>query len=385
MGREDGSWISTSQGSRRNMTRKYRPVADRQKSLASGPPEANFTLAGVRMMYEGGGGEEFHCTISGYCRTQIFEFPGIDFNPSGNEPHHTIYSSPEVQACVASNLVDYFVNSTCKMHYVISPSLRHKLGETDEEIKSQQKARVPVYLVIEEFNQLAPVVMNNGECSISDEVVVRNGEKVPALLGGREGEQFITAWATTDGAWPELPNNVQLVNMILAGVRVGQQTPDPIRQYLDSKGLVTDDGRFVVMMQPTMSARASIATPMASAAYRGRLSEIRRGIATLQQDMGAPHMALLINSMYRDDYNDDAYQRLRYLQLWQSLSETGRKYLSYLGDIREDKVVVAGKKTLLELKDYRDDIAHWWTDTIDENFLADLQRTINELIHRRYF
>ena len=58
MGREDGSWISTSQGSRRNMTRKYRPVADRQKSLASGPPEANFTLAGVRMMYEGGGGEE---------------------------------------------------------------------------------------------------------------------------------------------------------------------------------------------------------------------------------------------------------------------------------------------------------------------------------------
>ena len=83
--------------------------------------------------------------------------------------------------------VDYFVNSTCKMHYVISPSLRHKLGETDEEIKSQQKARVPVYLVIEEFNQLAPVVMNNGECSISDEVVVRNGEKVPALLGGRGG------------------------------------------------------------------------------------------------------------------------------------------------------------------------------------------------------
>ena len=367
------------------MTRRYRPVADRQKSLESDPPEANFTLAGVRMMYEGGGGQEYHCMINGYCRTQIFEFPGIDFNPSGNEPHHTIYSSPEVQACVASNLVDYFMNSTRSMHYAISPSLRHKLGETDEKIKSQQKGRVPVYLVIEESNQLAPVAMNNGECSISDEVVVRNGEKIPVLNGGSEGEQFITAWATVDGAWPELPNNKHLVNMMLAGVRVGQQTPDPIQQYLDSKGLVTDNGRFVVMMQPTMSARASTATPMDSAAYRGRLSEIRTGIAALQQDMGAPHMALLINSMYRDDYNDDAFQRLHYLQLWQSLSETGRKYLSYQGDIREDKVVVAGKKTLLELKDYRDDIAHWWTDTIDENFLADLQRTINELIHQRYF
>ena len=38
-----------------------------------------------------------------------------------------------------------------------------------------------------------------------------------------------------------------------------------------------------------------------------------------------------------------------------------------------------------ELTQYRDDIAHWRTDTIDENFLADLQRTINGLIHRKYF
>ena len=53
--------------------------------------------------------------------------------------------------------------------------------------------------------------------------------------------------------------------------------------------------------------------------------------------------------------------------------------------IREDQVVLGGDKTLQELKDYRDDIAHWWTDTIDENFLADLQHTINELMHRKYF
>ena len=49
------------------------------------------------------------------------------------------------------------------------------------------------------------------------------------------------------------------------------------------------------------------------------------------------------------------------------------------------RFVVAGTKTLLELNDYRDDVAHWWTDAIDENFLADLRRTINELIRRKYF
>ena len=266
------------------MTSKYRPVADRQKSLEPVPPEANFTLFGVRQMYEGMGGREFRCTISGYCRTRIFEFPRIDFRPNGDEPHHTIYASPSVQACVASNLVEYFVKSTSSKHYAISPSLRHVAGETEEKIKSQQKGRVPVFLVIEELNELTPIEMLKGECSISDEIAVRDGEKVPVLIGGREGEEFIIAWATTGGAWPELPNNQQLVNMILAGVRAGQQTSDPIRKYLDQNGLVTDDGRFVEMIRPTMSARGSTATPMDTTAYRDRVFEISRAIAAIRTE-----------------------------------------------------------------------------------------------------
>lgn len=149
---------------------------------------------------------------------------------------------------------------------------------------------------------------------------------------------------------------------------------------------MTDKGRFVVMMRPTASVRLGTATRMDTTAYRGRVSEIRRAIAAMEQDMSTPHMALLVNSMYRDEHKDDAYQRLQYLQLWQSLVETGKKYLGYQGEsIKDDPIIVAGKKTLRELKEYRDDIAHWWTDTINENFLADLQRTINKLIHRKYF
>ncbi len=368
------------------MTRKYRPVADRQKSLEPIPPKANFTLAEVRRLYEGMGGKEFHCIVNGYCRTQIFEFPGIDFKPDGDEPHHAIYTSPSVQACVSSDLEDYFVNSTSSKHYAISPSLRHSVIETDDKIKSQQKGQVPVYLVIEEFNQLTPVEMVKGECGITAEVAERDGENVPILVGGREGEEFITAWATVDGSWPELPNNQQQVNMVLACIRAGQRMSGPIRKYLDQSGLVTDDGRFVGMIRPTMSARGSTATPMDTAAYRGRVSEITGAIAAMQQDIGAPHLALLVNSLYSDEHKDDTYRRLQYLGLWQSLVDAGRKYLDYQGDsIRYDNKAVAGNKTLLELTEYRDDIAHWWTDTIDENFLADLQRTINELIHRKYF
>ncbi len=368
------------------MTRKNRTVAARQKSLQPDSPEANFSLAGVRRMYAATGSREFNCTINGYCRTQIFEFPRIDFHPDGDEPHHGIYVSPSVQACVTSNLVDYFVNSTCSQHYAICPSLRYRVGETDEKIRSQQKDRVPVFLVIEEVNQVTPVEMVKGECGILDEVIVEDGEKVPMIVGGREGEEFITAFATSDGAWPDLPNNQQLVNMVLAGVRVGQQTAGPIRKYLDMNGLVTDDGRFVGMSRPTASARVDITSPMDTTAYRSRVSEIRKAITAMEQDMGAPHLALLTNAMYRDVYRDDAYERLHYLQLWQSLTEAGPRLLNYQGNnIRNDNIVVAGKRTLWQLTEYRDDIAHWWTDAIDENFLGDIQATINELIRRKYF
>ena len=367
------------------MARKNRTVADRQKFLQPIAPEANFALAGVRAMYTGIGGKEFCCTISGHCRTQVFQFPRIAFCPNGDKPpHHTIYASSSVQACLVSNLVGYFANATRSRHYAISPSLRHVIAETDEKVRSQQ-SDVSVFVVIEEDNELAPVEMIKGECSISDEVLVRNGEKIPALIGGREGEQFITAWATINGAWPELPSNHQLINLILAGIRVAQQTPDPIRKYVDQQCLVTDDGRFVVMVRGTASARAETATVMDTRAYRDKASEIKRAIAAMESDIATPHMALLINSMYSDEYKDDAYQRLQYLWLWQSLDEAGKKCLGYQGNIRTDNVAVAGNKTLRELNNYRDDIAHWWTDTIDENFLADLQRTINELIRRRYF
>ena len=213
-------------------------VEDRFNLLQPTPPKANFTLAGVRMMYEGAGGKEFHCTVSQYCRTQVFEFPGVNFRPTGDVPHMPLYSSPSVIAHVTADLVDYFENSKSTKHYGINPSLRHLVAETDVKIRAQQKD-IPVFIVIEEIEQLTPVEMKKGECSILDEVLVRDGEKVPFLVGGREGKKFLTAWHAVDGAWPELPDNQQPVNLILAAVRAGQETPNPIRLLLFSINVTT--------------------------------------------------------------------------------------------------------------------------------------------------
>ena len=367
------------------MASTRRTVEDRRKSLQPVPEEVSFSLGGVQMMYKGVGGEEFHCTISEYCRTRVFEFPGVHFQPSDEETHIEIYRSDSVQASVTSNLVEYFDGAANGKHYGLSPYLQNKVREVDATVSAQHKDSVPVFVAIEEFSQLSSVEMVKGECSILDEIAVRDGTEIQMLVGGRKGRKFLTAWLTIEGAWPDLPHDEHVVNMILAGVRSGQETADPIRKYVDTDCLVTDDSRYVTMMRPTASMRAGVVTDMDSAGLESRVSEIADAITAMEQDIGTPHLVLLVNSMYSDEHKDDPYKRLQYLQLWQSLADAARKALEYTGDIRHDRVVVAGNHTPEELRDYRDDLAHWWTDSIDENLLADLQRTINELIRRRYF
>lgn len=65
-------------------------------------------------------------------------------------------------------------------------ALRHAVSETNEKIKLQENGREVAYLVIEESKQLTPVDMVKGECSIVDEVMLRDGEKV-AMLAARAG------------------------------------------------------------------------------------------------------------------------------------------------------------------------------------------------------
>ena len=360
-------------------------VEDRFNLLQPTPPEANFMLAGVQNVFESAGRKEFPCTISEYCRTQVFEFPGVSFQPTVEAPHMHLYSSASIRAHVTSNIVDYFENSTTSKQYGIDSSFRHVVAETDAKVKADRKD-TPIFLVVEEVEKITPVTMANGECIILDEVIIRDGEKVPLVKGGRDGEKFLLAWHTRDGAWPQLPNNQLSTNLILAAVRAGQDTPAPIQRHMNEACLVTDTGRSVDMMRPTMSvAGVSIAKPMDTPELIQRVSEIADAITDMEKDITTPHLALLVNSMYSEERKDEPFRRLQYLQLWQAMADAGGKVLGFKGEIRKSKQVVAGKRRLKELYGYRNAIAHWWTDSIDDNYLADLRRTTNELIRRKYF
>ena len=337
-------------------------------------------------MMRGVGGEVYRCTIAGHRRTRIFEFPQISLHMNEGNRHHFIYGAPPTHACVTADLIDYFESGVTRSdHYALSRPLRHETRRAVEEQKSQNRdGKIPVFLVIEEQHALVPVPMVKGECNIMDEVMVKeDGRTVPMLKGGREGKRYISASYSVEGAWPEVPRNRKLVNLILAAVRVGQQTSDPIRKYIDHSCFVTDDDQYVVKVpRAKASARLTTSMPMDADAFEGKAAEIRHAIRAMEPDVVEPHMELLVRAMYIDEHKGEAEKLLEFLRLWQSVEENVKKLSS--GNVDWDKKV-AGKWTLQELKEYRHDIAHWWTETIDENYLSNLRSTVNELMRRKYF
>ena len=113
-------------------------------------------------------------------------------------------------------------------------------------------------------------------------------------------------------------------------------------------------------------------------------------LSLMKADLTSEHIELLVNALYWDDYRDDDFRRLHFLSLWQSLCESRRK-LGYVNPdpkiklLKNDSTVVAGTLSLAALTEYRHDIAHCWTGSIDGNYLVGMYRTINELIRRKYF
>ncbi len=366
-----------------------RPVSNRLKSLASPREKPHGTLAMADDMLDVAikfaNGDRVTCTVNRHCRTRIFDFPSS--RPTEPVPHYTIYRSNSVRASLVCDLRAYFEQSD-SAHYGLSPPLRHEVTELVKKKNSQGESS-NAYIVLEESHSFPPMELDRG-CASVDEVGCKDGQPYPLLAGGRANARFIIAIETSDGAWPDIPSDEQKINMILAAIRASQDAHDEIRKHVDHSCLVTDDDRFVCPMSAGFgSARASVVSPLDADAFRETALSLRAAISRMEADLTSEHIELLVNALYWDDYKDEDFRRLHYLSLWQSLSESRRK-LGYSPPspktgFSNDPTVVGGKFSLEALTSYRNDIAHCWTGNIDGNYLANMYRTINELLRRRYF
>ena len=377
-----GSWAGRAvmNGSKANMSRRNKGGKNRRETLLKSlePSESGgFTTHSTKNVAKALGGRPAACTITGHCRTFVFKFPGAYLVAEEPIDHQVIYLHDGLKAAIVSDLPAYFEREPAEsLHYSIGVALRAGVRsiyeKAVEQSNRQSPPEVPLFVVIEEYAEVPPTVLNSGECYMIDECHIK---------GGREGEMALVAERTIDGSWPDFHADMSVVNVVLASVKIEQNVTSHIEELYNRSCFVSSEGQAVYIRSTTMSASGETISYLEPQDLGEKADRIRDLLQGMMAD-SEPVAAELFDSILLDKTKDDGYLRLWYLRLWQAL-EDAKRHLRYpqLMNIRK---VIAGKRTPKELKEYRKDIAHWYTGKIDYAYLSDLQRTALELLRRKY-
>lgn len=327
-------------------------------------------------------GRPVECTITGYCRTFVFRFPGSYLVADEPVGHQVIYSRSGLKAAIVSDLPAYFEQDPAEsLHYSIDVSLRAGVhstyGETLEQANRQSHPEVPLFIVIEEYAEVPVTVLNSGECFTVAEC--RAGEAI--IEGGRRGERALLAFRTSDGSWPDFYTTRHVVNVVLAAVKVEQNVTNHIEELYSCSCFVSSERQAVYTLSPTMSATGRLGPHPEPPDLKEKAGRIQVMLQEMMSD-SEPATPELFDSILLDKTKDDSYLRLWYLRLWQALEDAE----GYLWHPQRDNTntVIAGERTPKELKEYRNAIAHWYTGRIDYLYLEDLQYSAMELLRRKY-
>ena len=369
------------------MSRRRKKAEDRRGSVFDSlttKPSGSVTTHGAKLMATPLGGTATVCTVTHYCRTSVFEFPGCHLISQEPVLHQVICESESFKAAVVSDLNDYFKQGhSAFSHFAIDVSLRDGVDRVySREVRQNKAPKVPMFLVIEQHEKVPSTTFEDGECYLIDEC--RDGKAM--IEGGREGERALLAFRTGNGAWPNFSPAKHAVNTVLVAVKVEQNLTHHIEERYSCSCFVSDDGRAVYAVHPTMSigfGGVRVTSPVDPADLGEKVIRVRAIHDGLRRDsVSRPQVAELIDSVLLDKKKDDGHYRLWYLRLWQAAADAKR----LLGEPEfEDATnIIAGKLTPKELKQYRHSIAHWWTGKVDFSFITGIQLTVLKILRRKY-
>ena len=324
------------------------------------------------------------CTITHYCRTAVFQFPGCHLTVEAPVPCLVICKNEAFKAAVVSDLPAYFQQNGSEFpHYAIDVSLRDGVERVYRKELSKKKAsNPPIFLVTEQYENVPVTKFEKGECFLIDEW--RDGNAL--IEGGREGERALLAIRTINGVWPDFSHDQHAVNTVLAALMVEQNITHHVEELYSCSCFVSDDRRAVYAADITMSigyGSLQVLSPVGMNGLRKSVAGVRSIYDGLLRDSArTPQVAELIDSILLDQTQDDGHFRLWYLRLWQAVVDC--KKLFGEPEFEGNPNAYAGKLTPGDLKEYRNKIAHWWTGKVDFSFVTGLQQTVQELLRRRY-
>ena len=177
------------------MSRSRRSAKQRRTSVLESleaKREGGTTTYAAKLAAEPLGGTATVCTITHYCRTTVFKYPGCHMSTEDPVPQLVIAEDEAFRAAVVSDLPAYFQQDVFP-HYAIDVSLRDAVDRVYRKVLSQSKSpNPPIFLVTEEYETIPATQFANGECFLIDEW--RNGKAL--IEGGREGKRALLVFKT---------------------------------------------------------------------------------------------------------------------------------------------------------------------------------------------
>ena len=364
------------------MTHQSGRIESRRELLREslkGNRSGGLTTHGAKLMARPLGGEATECTLTAHCRTFVFEFPRSQIISEETVKPVMIFIGNECRAAIVCDLSGYFEESPAdSLHFDIDVSLRAAVQSTHKKSLSQsEKNAKNLFLVIEECMEFPPTVLSTEQCFTIDEV----RDHVAMVEGGREGKRAVLAFPAVGCPWPDFEPDMYHVNVVLAAVKSVQNVTGHVTQLCEVSCYVNDKGEAVYTLNPTMSARAVVVSPVTPEELDQRTVRMKAMLQGMMSE-SEPAAAELFDSIVLDKTMDDGYLRLTYLRLWQAI-EDSKRHLGQPGLLNE-KEMIGGKRPPTELKTYRNAIAHWHTGRIDHSYLSDLEYTAMELLRRKY-
>ena len=337
--------------------------AARRKASLENKQGGGPSLGFARMMAEWINPDGKECLVReivAYSVTKIFHAPVNWPNDCGASWIRIPGETREYSATLTGELKDYLDNASELGQFVIDPALR----ETVEDVEKRTGDKSS-YLVVEESGQITGCRMERGECWSGPDA-------------GRDG---VVIFKTSEGAWPTFNEQVERDTALLAAMRTATKAPHPFELHARSVCYITDQEEPA---HPVTGETGSTygGFRLTKAIAGGKVAEwadrLGENAGRLLQAGADPAVSELLVAIRLDKARDEEHFRLWYLRLWQALVDVGIHY-----DNQVVKVHLKGLERQQRWKDltkHRVEIAHWHTERVDYENVADLHRFAIEVV-----
>ena len=344
---------------------KHRKPASRtalRKASQEKKPGGGLALGGARLMAEGlnpEGSEFLVREIVAYNATKIFHAP-VSWPEESDDSWVRIQGdAPEYSATLTGKLKDYLENGSKLGQFAKDPGLR----ETVEDVEKRAGTK-STYLVVEERGQVTECTMDRGECWQGPD-------------GGRDG---VVIFKTSGGVWPTFSEQVERDTALLAAMRTMTRAPHPFELHTRSVCYITDQGEPAHPMTVEMNVAYGgfrSTKPITRGMVAEWASQLGENAERLRRASVDPAVNELLAAIRLDKARDEEHFRLWYLRLWQALVDVG--LYCELQAVKDHLEGLKTQQRWKKLTEHRVAIAHWWTERVDYEKVADLHRLAVEV------